>query len=93
MISKIEENITILDERTRKVTLLATEVEGSLREIESRVNEALVKQTPKSSVDSKVMHKFKEALDQQAKEIFKDLNSLERKMQESEKSLTSHIED
>jgi len=42
MISKLEENIKILDEWTRKCTSLANEIDGSMRDIESWLNTLIV---------------------------------------------------
>ena len=68
MISKLEENIKILDERTRKCTSLANEIDGSMWDMESRLNTLIIsaKDEPRKGI--------KDVLDTQAKEIAKDIN-------------------
>ena len=79
MISKLEENIKILDEGTRKCTSLANEIDSSMRELESRLNSLII-----TARDDEKPKKFKDALESQARDIAWDINTLERRIQNLE---------
>jgi len=73
MISKLEENIWVLDERTWKCTSLANEIDGSMWDMESRLNELLVHAPEEDKTNKRV----KEIMERQARDIAKDMNLIE----------------
>lgn len=66
MISKIEENIKVLDDWTWKCTALVNEIDSSMRDIEGKLNNVII-----WAKDEKHNKSVKEILDVQASEITK----------------------